>query len=115
MENTEMREGYKFCSRCLDSVGEYRPVSEFYANASSNDGLSSWCKVCQKEYNKSYQKRVRVKARRKKYYQERKMIEAKTKQYPAKIPNKINLGSVIQKFLVAEIDAAVAKKLSKIL
>lgn len=38
----------KQCCRCNTA----HPISEFYRDKNASDGLSSWCKVCQKVYTK---------------------------------------------------------------
>jgi NAD-dependent SIR2 family protein deacetylase len=40
----------KKCTTC----GRELPVSEFYKNAKSKDGLQSKCKSCMSEYNRAY-------------------------------------------------------------
>jgi hypothetical protein len=40
----------KKCSRCKTD----KPISEFRKNSRSKDGLSVWCKDCEKEYDREY-------------------------------------------------------------
>ena len=42
MEPTETKT--KRCTRC----GAVKPMSDFYQNRNTRDGLASWCKTCQK-------------------------------------------------------------------
>jgi hypothetical protein len=39
----------KQCSKCK----KLKPLSEFYKNKSTNDGLARWCKECKSEYRKN--------------------------------------------------------------
>ena len=48
----------KCCSKCK----LWKSITEFYKNKSRKDGLNSWCKCCQKEYQQS--------SKGKKYYEE---------------------------------------------
>jgi hypothetical protein len=48
----------KHCSQCDMS----KPVEEFNKCKSKKDGLSSWCRICNREYAKSYSKRNRDRA-----------------------------------------------------
>jgi hypothetical protein len=40
----------KLCGRCK----ELKPVTEFYKNKSTSDGLARWCKECKKQYRKEH-------------------------------------------------------------
>lgn len=40
----------KTCTKC----GGTFPVDSFYRDKSQKDGRSSWCKACEKAYNKAY-------------------------------------------------------------
>ena len=51
----------KWCPRC----GERRPVTDFYRNASTVDGLQVWCKGCLYESQQEIKRRNRVKPPRK--------------------------------------------------
>lgn len=54
----------KKCSKC----NEVKSVSEFNRTKRMNDGYSSWCKSCNKEYRKIYNQRT--KSKRKEYSKE---------------------------------------------
>jgi hypothetical protein len=41
----------KQCSKCK----QLKPLSDFYKNRSTKDGLARWCKQCKKEYHKNRQ------------------------------------------------------------
>ena len=45
----------KVCTRCK----KRRKVAHFYKDRTINDGLSSWCKDCTKEYDRAYRERKR--------------------------------------------------------
>lgn len=45
-------DGKKICSRCLS----VKTVDEFTKRSSSIDGLTYWCRVCQKEYHRQWVK-----------------------------------------------------------
>ena len=55
----------KTCYKCK----EEKPFSDFYKNRTKKDGLCNECKICVKEYNKSYYKKI-YKERKRKQYQE---------------------------------------------
>jgi hypothetical protein len=40
----------KLCGRCR----ELKPVTEFYKNKSTSDGLARWCKQCKQQYRKEH-------------------------------------------------------------
>jgi len=42
----------KTCSKCKET----KPLSEFYKNRSTKDGLQAYCKICQSKYQAKYQK-----------------------------------------------------------
>ena len=46
----------KQCFRC----GKTKPTSEFNKNVDSKDGLQSYCRDCQKEYNRSNKKQTKL-------------------------------------------------------
>ena len=46
----------KTCTRCL----KRRKVEQFYRDKHMKDGLSSWCKACTKDYDRSYRERKRA-------------------------------------------------------
>jgi len=56
----------KTCSKCQ----EIKPLSEFHKNKTKKDGLNSFCKSCQKAYDKAYNlaNSVHLKIIRKAYY-----------------------------------------------
>lgn len=49
----------KYCPDC----GRWKPRTEFYKNAANRDGLHTYCKRCQDERTKPYN-RIRERARR---------------------------------------------------
>ena len=73
----------KRCIKC----GQVKPVSEFHKHKGHNDGLSSYCKECKKEYYKEYHKeylqRPEVKQHRKEYFQ-RPEVKKHRKEYMKK-------------------------------
>jgi ribosomal protein S20 len=46
----------KVCTRCK----KRRKVVEFYKDKHMKDGLSSWCKLCTKEYDRAYTARKKA-------------------------------------------------------
>lgn len=58
----------KFCSRCK----EEKDTEKFRRHKNTKDGLNCWCKDCEKEYNKEYREKNKIKLKEKsqKYYQE---------------------------------------------
>lgn len=58
----------KKCSRCKQE----QPVIEFYQNSSKKDGLSHWCRSCNKTTQKAYRAAnlEKVNAQAQKYYRE---------------------------------------------
>ena len=46
MDEVKVEEGFKICSRC----GQVKPIGDFYRNKRAKDGLMSYCKQCNKEY-----------------------------------------------------------------
>lgn len=58
----------KLCTKCREN----KPYDEFFANKGCKDGLGSWCKKCQANYNKTYYKgnKNKYRARLKHYRQE---------------------------------------------
>jgi len=52
----------KTCTKC----GEMKPLSEFYKDKHSKDGLTSWCKACAREYRIANREKRRICGR--KYY-----------------------------------------------
>jgi hypothetical protein len=46
----------KKCTRCA----KRRKVEMFHRDRTMKDGLSSWCKVCTKEYDRAYAARKRA-------------------------------------------------------
>ncbi len=55
---------YKICSGCKTE----KPISGFYKNCSTKDGLHNWCKVCLKLYQKSEKGKVISKRSMTKYH-----------------------------------------------
>lgn len=53
MEPTETKT--KRCTRC----GAVKPVSEFYRNRYTREGLASWCKTCQRAAVRAHRQRLR--------------------------------------------------------
>lgn len=53
----------KLCSKCQ----KYKDFSEFYSNKSTSDGCSHWCKLCNRDYERSPE-RKKDKAERAKAY-----------------------------------------------
>ena len=46
MDEVNVEEGFKRCSKC----GQVKPIGDFYRNKRAKDGLMSYCKQCNKEY-----------------------------------------------------------------
>ena len=46
MDEVKVEEGFKRCSKC----GQVKPIGDFYRNKRAKDGLISYCKQCNKEY-----------------------------------------------------------------
>jgi len=64
----------KICSRCKKE----KPITEFYKDKNTKDGLTCWCKECKEEYGKKYCQKNKEKTRKYKrkynreYYQNNK-------------------------------------------
>ena len=68
----EDEELLKKCSKC----GEWKPISEFYKDKRSNDGLQSKCKKCRKDYYENNKEKI------KEYYENNKeKIKEQQKEY----------------------------------
>ena len=46
MDEVKVEEGFKRCSKC----GQVKPIGDFNRNKRAKDGLISYCKQCNKEY-----------------------------------------------------------------
>jgi hypothetical protein len=48
-DSVSARAGRKQCGKCK----ELKPLSDFYKNKSTKDGLARWCKECKRQYSKN--------------------------------------------------------------
>jgi len=49
-DEEEMSIRYKSCTGCV----KFLPINDFSISNSRSDGLQSWCKQCNKNYQKNY-------------------------------------------------------------
>ena len=66
----------KRCCTCK----QIKPLSEFYKNRGTKDGLQGACKACDKAYHKWYHQTEKGKAKNRRYYQSKKG-KAKNRRY----------------------------------
>jgi thiol-disulfide isomerase/thioredoxin len=79
----------KKCSKC----GIEKTVEEFYKKKGSSDGLRSWCKDCDKEYNKS----DKYKEYKKKYNKTSEKYKKYQKEYNKEYQKKYKKNYIINK------------------
>ena len=66
----------KRCPKCKSRKDE----NEFYKNAAQKDGLASWCRKCQREYERKQYRKVRKTVKAYYKYEERHRIVDGVKQ-----------------------------------
>lgn len=76
----------KFCRKCNEGRGAYRPLSAFYKDKDKRDGLTTVCRGCQLHYATSKPKRDRKQEKKAYYEANKERIKDRQRKYNRKNP-----------------------------